>query len=267
MINRISKITVLSLLLAVSISLLSCKAEESKDSTTTDTSIGRPDEALTKLARALAEGDAQGFASLCAYPIMRPYPLRDIADSVEMVDYFPILVDEPLRSMYRDCRPDDWERYGWRGWNIEGKDLLWFDDGVQMVDYLSPAEAGLQRILVRDELMSLAPQFREGWVPVMTLVEIGGDRVFRIDSKDDTFRLMGFDRRENIRAVPALLLMGKMETEGSAGLQYYNFTSAEGLEAEFSPDAPEPAIWLKHPTADSADTCPVRPAYWRDLLK
>lgn len=263
----ISKIATLGLLLATSISLQSCKANEHNDDTTAGIAGARPDEALTKLAQALAEGDAPGFASLCVYPIIRPYPLKDIEDSVAMVDYFPILVDEPLRSMFRDSRPDDWESYGWRGWSIAGSNPLWFDEGVQTIEYLSPAEAGLQRILAREELMSLAPQFRDGWTPVMTLVEIDGDRVFRIDSKAETFRLMGFDRVDNISEIPAMLLLGRVETEGSAGLQHYTFTGASGMEAEFMPDAPDPAISLKHPQSDGIDACPVRPAYWRDIIK
>lgn len=268
-INKISahKVSVLSLLLAVSLSMLSCKANENNDNTTTDISGARPDKALTRLTHALAEGDAAVFASLCSYPIVRPYPLRNIEDSVAMVDYFPILADEPLRSMFRDTNLDDWESYGWRGWSIAGSNPLWYDEGVQIIDYISPAEAGLQRILAREEIMSLAPQFRDGWTPVMTLVEIDGDRVFRIDSKAETFRLMGFDRAENVKGIPAVLLLGTVETEGSAGLQRYTFTGTEGIEAEFMPDAPDPALFLKHQKSGGAETCNVRPAYWRDIIK
>lgn len=262
-----ANIATLVLLLAASLTLQSCKANEHNDHTPADIAGARPDEALTKLARSLAEGDAPGFAALCTYPILRPYPLKDIEDSISMVDYFPILVDEPFRSMFRESKPDDWESYGWRGWSIAGSNPLWYDEGVQIIDYVSPAEAGLQRILAREEIMSLAPQFRDGWTPVMTLVETDGDRVFRIDSKAETFRLMGFDRAENIKGIPALLLLGTVETEGSAGIQRYTFTSAEGMEAEFMPDAPAPALFLKHPKSGGAETCNVRPAYWRDIIK
>ena len=58
--------------------------------------------------RALADGDAAGFASLCVYPIVRPYPLKDIEDSLSMVDYFPILVDAPLREKMKKGKVGDW---------------------------------------------------------------------------------------------------------------------------------------------------------------
>lgn len=268
--NKISAIRIasLSLLVAPAFILQSCHdANARKDNTPTDVVLTRPDGALTELTRSLAEGDAPGFAAICVYPIVRPYPLRNIEDSVSMVDYFPTLVDETLRTMFKKSSLDDWESYGWRGWSIAGSTPLWYDDGVQIISYISPAEAGLQRMLAREEIMSLAPQFRDGWIPVMVLTEIDGDRVFRIDSKDESYRLMGFDRSANLGNAPALLLLGSMRTEGSANLPIYKFSDPEGIEAEFIPDAPDPAISMKRPQSDDIDACPVRPAYWRDLIK
>ena len=270
LINKISvfNISTLALLLVTAFTLLSCNdANARKENSPADIAFPRPDDALTKLTRSLADKDASGFAALCTYPVLRPYPLKDIEDSVSMVDYFHILVDDSLSSLFRNSTLDDWESYGWRGWSIAGSNPLWYDEGVQIIDYISPAEAGLQRILAREEIMSLAPQFRDGWTPVMTLLETDGDRVFRIDSKDATFRLMGFDRAENIKGIPAMLLLGWVEIEGSAGLQRYTFTGAEGMEAEFMPDAPVPALFLKHPKSGDAETCNVRPAYWRDIIR
>lgn len=271
LINTVSvlKMAALGLLSSSALLLFSChNANANKDTTPTDIAFPRPDKALMELSRSLAEGDAPAFAALCAYPILRPYPLRDIKDSVAMVDYFPILVDDSLSMMFRDTNPDDWESHGWRGWSIGASTPLWYDEGVQIINYISPAEAGLQRMLAREEIMSLAPQFRDGWSPVMTLTEIDGDKVFRIDSKADTYRLMGFDRAANLGNTPVLLLMGTLRTEGSANMPIYTFSDQEGIEAEFTPDAePEAKIFLKHRKSGKEHTCKVRPGYWRDLIK
>lgn len=272
MIELISKISVFKIAtvgMLLAPVLLSCRdAKAGKDNNSAEIVIPRPDEELTELTRSLAEGDAAGFAALCAYPIPRPYPLKDIEDSVSMVDYFHILVDDSLITIFKNSDLDDWENYGWRGWSIAGSTPLWYDEGVQLIDYVSPAEAGLQRILAREEIMSLSPQFRDGWTPVITLIETDGDRVFRIDSKGTTFRLMGFDRAEHLGEAPALLLSGTVTTEGSANLPLYTFSNSEGMQAEFIPDAePSATIFLKHPQSGKEDTCNVRPGYWRDLLK
>lgn len=271
LVSKISahKVASLGVLLASAFVMLSCRnANAGKDNVQPDCAFVRPDDVLTKITRALADGDASGFASLCSYPIPRPYPLRAIEDSVSMVDYFPILVDEQLRTKFKNSSLDDWENYGWRGWSIPGSNHLWCEEGVQLIDYLSPAEAALQRILAREEIMSLAPEFREGWTPVMTLMEVDGERVFRIDSKDDAFRLMGFDKAENLKGMPYLLLMGTGHTEGSADIRVFTFSNSEGMQAEFTPDAEsQPRIFIKHPNLDMEESYQVQPAYWRDIIK
>ena len=177
-----------------SLSLASCHdANASKDKAESSLGQHRPDDALNKLMRSLAEGDAPGFAALCVYPIVRPYPLKNIEDSVSMVDYFPVLVDASLRDRMGRAKAEDWESYGWRGWSIGDDRPIWFDEGVQFVDYQSPAETGLQSILAREELMTLSPRYREGWTPVMTLIQTDGNSILRIDAKGDRYRLMEYD--------------------------------------------------------------------------
>ncbi len=144
---------------------------------------------------------------------------------------------------------------------------LWFDDGVQIIDYVSPAESGLQKILAREEIMSLAPQFRDGWTPVMTLVEINGDRVFRIDEKEDAYRLMGFEKAEQMRDIPSILMTGSMTTEGSAEVANYAFADSTGNKAEFIPDSEPPRIFITNPKLKKEDSYEVRSAYWRDILR
>lgn len=227
----------------------------------------RPEEALTKLMASLAKDDAPGFAALCSYPIRRPYPLKDIADSVSMVDYYPVLVDDSLKGIMKRSNLDDWEYFGWRGWSIGQSHPIWFDDGVQFIDYVSPAENGLKSILAREEIMSLAPQFRDGWSPVATLVQTDGETVFRIDSNGDVFRLMKFDSPKMAHGEPTLLLTGSLHNEGTAESPVFEFFGSNGIKAEYLPDSEPPVcVYVTNPK-ESRKAYPVAPAYWRDIIK
>lgn len=227
----------------------------------------RPDGDLANLMNAISDGDARLFARCCVFPIQRHYPLRDIEDSTAMLDYFPVMIDDSLRNIARHSRLDDWRFYGWRGWAFGDSTLLWFDDGVQFVDYESRAERGLRRMLAREEIMSLLPELREGWTPVETLVAIDGERIFRIDSNEDGVRLMEYESADEMRGRPALVLIGSMLTEGSAGYRVYEFTDSLGTKAEYLPDAEPPVkIDITKP-GKAAESHKVRKAYWRDLLR
>ncbi|MDE6648585.1 MAG: hypothetical protein K2K45_01505 [Muribaculaceae bacterium] len=252
-----------------SVAFVSCHdAKAEKDSSESSYVEPRPDDELKELMRTLSENDAPGFASLCVYPIARPYPLKSIEDSVSMVDYFPIIADEALRDYFRKSKLDDWEKYGWRGWSVGDDRPLWYDDGVQIIDYVSPAESGLQKILAREEIMSLAPEYRDGWTPVMTLLEMDGDKVFRIDSKNDSYRLMGFDKAEQTKDNPSIMLIGSVSYEGSAGYANYSFSDSTGTTADFTPDTEPPLrIVIKNPAYKNDFSYDVRQGYWRDVLK
>lgn len=263
------KSLVLASICLSSVAFTSCHdAKAGKDSSDASYADQRPDAALKELMRSLAENDAPGFAALCVYPIPRPYPLKSIDDSISMVDYFPIIADDSLREYIRKSKLEDWESYGWRGWSVGDARPIWYYEGVQIIDYVSPAESGLQKILAREEIMSLAPQFRDGWTPVTTLIEIDGDKIFRIDSKDDSYRLMGFDNAEHLRDVPSILMLGSVSTEGSAGYATYAFSDSTGSQAEYMPDAETPVrLTIKHPKLKKEETYEVNPGYWRDILK
>lgn len=263
------KLGILTGMCLSSVALSACHdAKAEKESSDTAYTATRPDAALKELMRAISESDAPGFAAICIYPIERPYPLKSIEDSVSMVDYFPVIVDDSLKTYISKSKLDDWENYGWRGWSIGDSKPLWFDEGVQIIDYISPAETGLRKILAREEIMSLAPQYREGWTPVMTLIEIDGDKVFRIDSHKDTYRLMGFDKAEKVRDIPSILLIGNVTTEGSAGSPVYAFSDSTGMEAEYLPEAEPPvSIYIRNPKQKKEISFRVRRGYWRDILR
>lgn len=217
--------------------------------------------------RSLAEGDAPGFAALCVYPIVRPYPLKNIEDSLAMVDYFPILVDATLRDRMKNGKLDEWSNYGWRGWSIGDDRPIWFDEGVQFIDYQSPAESGLRKLLAREELNTLAPAYRDGWTPVMTLIQTDGRSVIRIDAKGDEYRMMTFDNTVDVSGKPSMFLLGSLREEGSAGLRTFEFADSVGTKAEYSPDSEaSDRVFFSGPRADKTEMN-VRQGYWRDVVR
>lgn len=251
-----------------SLTFISCHdANASKDAAESSLGEPRPDDALGKLMRSLAEGDAPGFAALCVYPIIRPYPLKDIEDSVAMVDYFPILVDAPLRERMKKGKLDEWSNYGWRGWSIGDDRPIWFDEGVQFIDYQSPAETGLRKMLAREEMRTLAPAYRDGWTPVMTLIQTDGRSVIRIDSNKEHYRMMAFDNTVDVSGTPSMLLLGSLTEEGSAGSRTFEFSDSIGNKAEYSPDS-EAAdrVFFIGPNTDRKELN-VRQGYWRDAVR
>ncbi|MDE6552633.1 MAG: hypothetical protein K2K98_06715 [Muribaculaceae bacterium] len=266
--KSIIKIIAASAVILSSVSLTSCHdANASKESAESSLGEPRPDDALNKLMRSLADGDAPGFAALCVYPIIRPYPLKDIEDSLAMVDYFPILIDAPLQDRMRKGKLDEWANYGWRGWSIGDDRPIWFDEGVQFIDYQSPAETGLRKMLAREELKTLAPAYRDGWTPVMTLIQTDGRSVIRIDSKDDTYRMMAYDNTVDVSGTPSLLLLGSLREEGSAGTRTFEFSDSVGTKAEYSPDSEvSDRVFFSGPKTDRKEMN-VRQGYWRDVVR
>lgn len=248
---------------AIAGSLLACGRKDKSDEI--EPLEPRPDNALRELMRSLREADAPGFAALCVYPIPRPYPLREIDDSTAMVDYFPVMVDDSLQDMMKRASLDDWESFGWRGWSMRDEQPIWFDEGVLFVDYESKAESALRKILAKEEMMTLAPEYRDGWTPVAALAETGGPMVLRIDHNGDAYRLMGFSSVADISSKPYLLLDGSLLEEGSARSQIYVFADGK-TKAQYIPDA-EPPVYITLTSADRNDTIEVTPVYWRDLFK
>ena len=259
--------TALFILAMATVPLSACGDSKAKKNAGSDDTDSRIKSELRELTRTITEGDASGFAAMCDYPIERPYPLKAIENAEEMTRYFPILADDSLRNIMRNAGPDDWEAYGWRGWSLSECQPLWYDGGVEIINYESGKEREMRGQLAREEIRTLAPEYREGWTPVTTLIETDGKRIFRIDQSGDVYRIMGFPDPTYAHGVPELLLNGIMESEGSAALRYYIFDDNAGSTAEYTPDGELPLrIWLTRPQAGN-DTVVVTAGYWRDYVK
>lgn len=219
------------------------------------------------------DGDAATFASLCKYPVWRPYPLRWIEDSVQMVEYFPILVDDSLKKICRDITHDDWWQAGWRGYTFGDGSYIWDDYGTISINYISAAESALINILSRHELESLHPELRQGATPYFCFIDEADSTIYRIDITDNTadsddisLRLAIYPHGCELNGLPYTLMPGTRTTEGSAHVQRLTFNNDKGESLYFIYD---PSEYERRTAAhitigDSTVTHPIHFIYWRD---
>lgn len=224
---------------------------------------------VKRLVRVVSENDSAGFAAMVSYPLSRPYPLRDIETPDQMRVYYPVMVDDSLKSMITGSAPEDWREYGWRGWSLHGGDYLWIDEDLYDVAYMSAREREMLDSLTSREMDSVETGFRKGWTPVMCLKGMDNGAVYRIDmSRTEKgaprYRMLAYDSGSDLRALPAAVYEGHKETEGTARTSTYYFTSPDGQRVIFSPDIPDGTL----PVIEFPDTAvTVTRAYWLDLTR
>lgn len=223
------------------------------------------------LVKAVADGDSAAFASIVSYPLERPYPLRDIIDSTQMLGYYNVLVDDSLHHVLTTSAPDKWTELGWRGWTVNNGEYLWIDEKLYDVNYLSEKEISDRDRLIAEEIASLPSDMRDGWSPVIILTAPSDGSVYRIDSHkgpgdDNIYRLSIYAANDSLTGRPSLVLTGYREKEGTADVTTYHFTDEDGDTALYQADItnsdnPVLSFTLKGKQTD----LPVRKAYWQDL--
>lgn len=222
---------------------------------------------VARVSVSVYDNDSAAFASMVQYPLARPYPLHDIADSAQMVAYYPVMVDDSLRSMATKADPD-WEQYGWRGWALNDGEVWVDEDGIYDVAYMSPAEKENYDHLVAQEMMTLTPGMQKGYVPVACYRQSGGDTVYRIDRKlddDDSYRLAVYNKGARRNTRPDRVLDGKRVVEGSAMNTHYEFADPRGngvVNIDLATDDGQPAL-----AVTGQPDITLTPVYWLDSLK
>lgn len=226
-------------------------------------------------ATAIIADSAPQFAATINYPLERPYPLPDIIDSAQMVSYYPIMVDDSLKSMVKDSPDSLWTELGWRGWTLDDGSYLWIDAGkVYQVNYVSKRENQLLDSLRREEIASLDPSLRTGWLPVLCIIDSVGGKIFRIDSDETSdppqYRLAGYASGTDLSGVPTMILYGKLDVDGSMANRFYHFEDSIGTQADFSPDiiseedtVPELYV-VRH---GKHKIYKVKPGYWLEQIR
>lgn len=232
-------------------------------------------ESVKKLVKAVADDDSDGFAKLVSYPLQRPYPLHDIETPEQMSEYYHNLVDDSLRNVIIKAGAEKWSEYGWRGWSLDDGRYIWVDENVYDVNYVSNSEMRNLDSLRRVEIESIAPEIREGWRPMMCLKSSESGKVYRVDTRtsgpaeeSNHYRLAVYGSDADLAALPAQLLEGEMEVEGSAGSVSYHFhdkDKGEGSDYILLPESTESVdpVIIK----PSGDNVTLKRAYWHELVK
>ncbi len=237
-----------------------------------------PTPVVREVVAAVMTDDASRFASTVSYPLERPYPLRDVKDSSEMTAYYPVLVDDSLKQVIVTARPEHWNSEGWRGVTLHDGSYLWIDDKVYAVDYISKEERRQMRALASEEISSLEPAMRRGWVPVFCLRAVDNDILFRVDSRTDAdtaserspYRLAIYKRGTDLHGRPSATMRGSIDIEGSEGVRTYIFKGRDGSQAFYvfdrvSDDDPQQVVIVT--ASGDSSVYRVERAYWRDFLK
>lgn len=220
---------------------------------------------VAQVSISVYNNDSLAFASMVQYPLQRPYPLHDIADSADMVAYYPVMVDDSLRSMAND----GWEQFGWRGWALNDGEI-WVDtEGIYDISYMSAAEKKNYDDLVKKEMATLSPDMRQGYIPVGCFKAIDTQAVYRIDHQpdSDTYRLAAYDKGARRDKAPDRILYGKRVLEGSSANIRYEFADGPGevvlIPYPMSEDE-MPALYISD--GKTSSDIEIIPVYWLDLL-
>lgn len=264
------KLNILSYLLYTAVVLLvvaSCGRDARKE-----TDHSRLPREVKPVAMAIISDSPQQFASKMNYPIERPYPLRNIEDSAQMVGYYNTLVDDSLRNTVRETPDSLWQEDGWRGWTIVGNSCFWIEDGnVYAIDYVSHREKEMLDSLRDEEIQSLEPSMRHGWKPVLCIVDTVNGAIFRIDTdmhrQPPVYRLAGYKNDSDLSGQPTLMLYGTLTDEGTMENRFYHFADSIGDSADFTPDVvddSEPQIEVVR--GGQLKRYTVKPGYWLDHI-
>lgn len=264
---NVNIIRVLSLLGAISTLLALCACA--------DGTRKLPDE-VDRVVKAARSHKASDFAAVCDYPVERPYPLRDLTDSLDMIGYYDVLVDDSLRNILTRSPRADWDEYGWRGWTVGDGGYVWIDNRIYSIPYISKAEREMMDRLAAEEMRTLPEHMRGGWHPAVCLRNMADGTVYRIDAADDKsvpadslYRLSVYAPDTSLTAEPSSVWFGKMNVEGSAGVRVFFFRDPKGNSVEYSPDdmddeTDDNMVWK--PIDGTPRSYKVKKAYWRDLL-
>lgn len=246
-----------------------CGRDKKRDTSTLPEDV-RP------VAEAIIEDSPQKFASAVSYPLERPYPLKNVKDSAEMVKYYPQIVDKSLKKVVNEAPDSAWQEAGWRGWTLANGGYFWIDGGkIYSMDYVSEEENVMLDSLRHEEISTLEPSMQAGWTPVMCVIDTVNGAIFRIDAQDYTnppiYRLCGYADTTDLSSAPNLVLYGHLDLEGTMGNRFYEFTDSLGeTTAYYSPDIvsddeEEPVIEVDRKGV--MKKYPAKPDYWLDHVK
>ena len=241
-----------------------------------DTSVSHDNlpEDVRPIALAIINDSPEEFASVVSYPIERPYPLKNVENPSQMMKYYSTIIDDSIKRKVKESPDSLWHQDGWRGWTFDNGSYFWIDEGkIYSINYVSAKENHLLDSLRNVEISTLEPSLRNGWIPMVCIVDSIDGVVFRIDTENNVdsakLRLAGYDKIDALSGMPTLLLYGNLQTEGSMCNRLYLFHDSIGNSAEYSPDIFENdtirVIEVTHKGKQKRYR--VKPGYWLDYAE
>jgi len=117
-----------------------------------------------RILEAISEGDKCLFAKMVCYPVRRQYPLHNIENERQMIEYFDTLFDKPFRKRLSQLDSTSWEDMGWKGSMIlDGE--IWDTRPCVVVNYSSPLEQRYADSLRKKDMARVHPSLRGNWRP------------------------------------------------------------------------------------------------------
>ncbi len=269
-----NKKNLIGIVAALGVAATSCggSSGSSRQESSANDSIPIP-ETIVSVTDAVRNNNAEKFASLVSYPLVRPYPLHDILSEEEMKSYYPVLVDDSLRHVLTNAPDTSWNENGWRGWTLDNGQYMWIDESVYDIPYISGAERRQLAELEKRELESIPKKYRKGWKPLGCMRSRSSGAVYRIDRNPKAhpghdYRMMVWNDSTRLNEDPAAVFVGRCQTEGSAEVRTYFFASKNGAKAVYvedvsSMDESPRILFTDTDGVNHADT--VSSAYWLDL--
>ena len=238
------------------------------------------DQRLLKIMLSIINKDKSALASEVDYPLYRIYPLKDIEDSVQMVEYFDVIFDDSIRNIIRNMTVESWDFHNYKGITFSHGEYIWTtEEGcISGINYYSERESALLEGLRKQEMSSLDKSLQGDWYPLLCLRDIDDGTVFRVDGHyseyadnyGEEIRMAIYDEGKNLYGKPSRVLMGVYYLEGSWPSTYlYCSSHLDMVWLSFSfDDFVEPSgLKLNYYERGWKTERIVKHCYWLDLLK
>lgn len=209
-------------LLNFNVSYASDVAESKQNSTTV---------AVQKFKDAIKTDDPQIIAKYVIYPYKTHHPLPAINNEADFIKNHDLILDDELKQVINDSKPEDWTSVGWRGIMLYSG-LIWIntDGKLVAVNYRTEKEQDYAAKWYENDKNTIHESLRQYDKNIYifnTDTKLG--RIDKINSeRGEKYRLALWSKDDEMSAKPQVLVSeGTVAHYGSANNTEYNFKSDE----------------------------------------
>lgn len=84
------------------------------------------DKNLVDIMLAILNNDKSELASRIQYPVYRVYPLKDIKDSTQMMNYIDVIFDDSIKDVLRNMTVSSWDfHHSYKGITFARGEYIW----------------------------------------------------------------------------------------------------------------------------------------------